>query len=166
MVARELAALFERDIYKVIEQVRAFPGEELLWETRPGVSNSAGNLVLHLIGNLREYIGRQLGGDAYTRQRPKEFSDTGVSGAELIQRLEEVASIVPEVVASLTDSALDVKYPEAVLGHEMTTAYFLIHLIGHLNYHLGQIDYLRRVVTGAGAIQYPNRLMPSKAAVL
>ncbi len=166
MVASELAKLFARDINKVIEQVRAFPDEQLLWENRPGVSNSAGNLVLHLIGNLKEYVGRQLGGSAFTRQRQKEFSDKGVSSAELIQRLEEVASLVPEVVANLTESSLSAKYPESVLGFEMTTSYFLIHLVAHLNYHLGQIDYLRRVVTGAGAIQYPNRLMPSKAAVL
>ena len=166
MVAKEIAGLFWRDINKVMEQVRAFPEEHLLWETRPGVSNSAGNLVLHLIGNLREYVGRQLGGITFTRQRPKEFSDKAVSAADLIQRLEEVASLVSEVVAKFPESGLSAKFPENVLGFEMTNAYFLIHLIGHLNYHLGQIDYLRRVVTGAGAIQYPNRLMPSKAAVL
>ena len=166
MVAQELATLFGRDINKVIEQVRAFPEDRLLWETRPGMSNSAGNLALHLIGNLSEYIGRQLGGMAFTRQRSKEFSEKGVSITELIARLEQVAELTHRIVAALAEATLSARYPEAVLGYEMTTVYFLIHLLGHLNYHLGQMDYLRRMLTGDGPIQYPNRLIPSNAAVL
>ena len=166
MVAQELATLLWRDINKVIEQVRAFPEDRLLWETRPGVSNSAGNLALHLIGNLSEYIGRQIGCVAFTRQRPKEFSDKGVSATELITRLEQVAELTHRIVAGLTETTLSAKYPELVLGYEMTTVHFLIHLLGHLNYHLGQMDYLRRMLTGDGAIQYPKRLIPSNAAVL
>ena len=156
MVGQELSRLLERDIHRVIAQVRAFPEERLIWETLPGVSNSAGNLVLHLIGNLSEYIGRQIGGIAFTRQRPREFADKGASSFELIRNLEAVASMASQVVANLQADALAAKYPEAVLGYEMTTIHFLIHLIGHLNYHLGQIDYLRRILTGNGAIQLPS----------
>ena len=156
MVTQELSRLLARDINRVIAQVRAFPEERLLWEILPGVSNSAGNLVLHLVGNLNEYIGRQIGGVAFIRERPREFADKGVSPTELIRNLEAVASMVSQVVANLQADALAAKYPEAVLGYEMTTIHFLIHLIGHLNYHLGQIDYLRRILTGNGAIQLPS----------
>ena len=131
MVAQELATLFGRDINKVIEQLRAFPEDGLLWETRPGVSNSAGNLALHLVGNLSEYVGRQLGGVAFTRQRPKEFSDKGVSATELITRLEQVAGLTHRIVADLTETTLSAKYPESVLGYEMTTVHFLIRSSPH-----------------------------------
>ena len=133
--------------------MRAFPDTASLWETTPGVTNAAGSLALHLEGNLREYIGRQLGGVAYTRQRPLEFSTRGVEQAELMARLETVKELVARVVSGLSSEQLDATYPELVLGKPMTTRQFLVHLEGHLNYHLGQVDYLRRFVTAYGAIE-------------
>ena len=152
MLSTELAALFARDLTRLIEEIQAFPDEHSLWRTAPGVTNSAGNLALHLEGNLREFIGRQLGGVDYTRQRPLEFSEKDVMAAELVARIDDARDLVTRVVASLSPAALDATYPEAVLGMSLTTRQFLLHLYGHFNYHLGQIDYLRRVTTGAGAI--------------
>jgi DinB superfamily len=152
MLSEEFSALFERDLNKVILQIKAFPDEGQLWITAPGVTNSAGNLVLHLEGNLREYVGRQLGGIAYVRERPKEFAERFVPANDLLQRIESVKEMVPAVIKSLNASQLNANYPENVLGYPMTAQYFLIHLHGHLNYHLGQIDYLRRILTGNGAL--------------
>ena len=152
MIAHELASLFARDIARLIQELHAFPDTAALWKTAPGVSNAAGTLALHLEGNLREYIGRQLGGIDFARDRSKEFSARGVSQSELIERLEAVKASIPPVIAALSDAQLDARYPEQVLGQPMTTRQFLVHLAGHLNYHLGQVDYLRRFVTGAGAI--------------
>ena len=154
--ARELAELFARDITRVMQELRAFPDTESVWTTAPGVTNAAGTLALHLEGNLREYIGRQLGQMAYVRQRPLEFSARGVDRDELIARLEAVHVQIPRVIASLSDAELDAIYPEEFHGTPMTTRQFLIHLEAHLNYHHGQIDYLRRVVTGKGAISLAN----------
>ena len=151
-VARELAELFARDIARVIQELRAFPDTESVWKTAPGVTNAAGTLALHLEGNLREYIGRQLGQIADTRQRPLEFSARGVERNELIARLEVVHAQIPSVIASLSDAQLDAIYPEEFHGVPMTTRQFLIHLEAHLNYHHGQMDYLRRFATGHGAI--------------
>lgn len=151
-MANELAALYWRDLTRVIQQVQAFPDSQTLWQTSQGMTNSAGNLVLHLEGNLIEYIGRQLGGVAYERRRPLEFSTTGLAAADLISRMETVRAVVPKAIESLDEAALSAEYPEHVLGHPMITRSFLIHLNGHLNYHLGQIDLLRRMLTGAGAI--------------
>jgi hypothetical protein len=81
---KDLAALFNRDLSRLNQQIEAFPDDETLWRTLPGITNSAANLALHIEGNLKEYIGRQY---------------------------------------------------------------------GHLNWHLGQIDYVRRIVTGSGALQ-------------
>ena len=153
MFATDLSVLFARDIMRLRQEIEAFPDTASLWVTGPGVSNGAGSLALHLEGNLREYIGRQLGGIDYTRDRPAEFNARGVAREDLLSRIDAVAASIPPVIAGLSGAALDAVYPEAVLGRPWSTRQFLMHLSGHLNYHLGQIDYLRRLTTGAGAIQ-------------
>lgn len=152
MLSQELAALFSRDLHRLTQEIEAFPDTQSLWQTAPGVSNPAGTLALHLEGNLREYIGRQLGQVAYCRDRPLEFSIRDVEQHELLLRLRAVTALIPGVVTQLSDEALDTPFPEPVLGVPLPTRQFLIHLNGHLNYHLGQIDYLRRVLTGHGAL--------------
>jgi hypothetical protein len=151
-VAKELAELFARDITRVIQELRAFPDTASVWKTAPGVTNAAGTLALHLEGNLREYIGRQMGRIGYTRDRPLEFSARGVERDDLIARLEAVHNQIPRVIAGLSDAQLDAIYPEQFHGVAMTTRQFLVHLEAHLNYHHGQIDDLRRFATGDGAI--------------
>ena len=153
MLASELAALFARDIARLIQELQAFPDTASVWKTAPGVTNAAGTLALHLEGNLREYIGRQLGQIAFMRDRPLEFSARGVERDDLIARLEAVNAQIPSVISKLSAAQLDAIYPENVIGKPITTRQFLIHLEAHLNYHLGQVDYLRRVVTGRGAIE-------------
>ena len=152
--AIELAALFRRDLGRLVQEVEAFSAENALWETRPGVTNSAGNLALHIEGNLRDFVGRQLGGLDYLRQREVEFSAREVPAAELIRRLNEVQEMVYGTVALLTTAQLEEVYPMNVLGVEISTRQFLLHLYGHLSFHLGQVDYLRRIVTGEGALKF------------
>jgi uncharacterized damage-inducible protein DinB len=153
MVSNELAALFARDIERLIQELQAFPDTAAVWRTAPGVSNAAGTLALHLEGNLREYVGRQLGGIDYTRDRPLEFSARGVEQAALVARLEAVKAAIPAAIARLTAAQLDAESGEKITGKTTTNRQFLIHLLGHLNYHLGQVDYLRRFATGNGAIE-------------
>jgi len=152
MLATELAALFARDLTRLRQQIEAFPDTTTLWVTAPGVSNAAGTLALHLEGNLREYIGRQLGHIDYRRDRPAEFSTRELAREVLAARAEALREQIPAVIAGLSDAQLSATFPEEVLGVPMSNRQFLIHLSGHLNYHLGQIDYLRRVSTGSGAI--------------
>jgi hypothetical protein len=152
-LSAELASLFARDITRLLQEVRAFPDTAALWETRPGVANAAGTLVLHLEGNLREYIGRQLGGLPYERDRPREFSARDLAREDLAQRLEAVLGTIPLTIRELSPERLAAPYPEPHHGAVVSTRQFLIHLLAHLDYHLGQVDYLRRVVTGTGAIE-------------
>lgn len=152
MFTSELAALFARDLTRLAQEIDAFPDEASVWATRPGFTNSAGTLTLHLEGNLREYIGRQLGQVPYKRDRPAEFSTRGVPRAELLARVTRLREDIPAVLTSLQADALDATYPEVVLGVPLTTRQFLVHLHGHFNYHLGQIDCLRRVTTSGGAL--------------
>jgi uncharacterized damage-inducible protein DinB len=144
--AKDLASYFRRDLSRLIEQIRAIPSDDVLWAIPPGVTNSAGNLVLHIEGNLREYIGRQLGGMSYTRNRPAEFSLKGFSRDELAVRISEVRDRIPSIVESLSEHQLESMYPEIVFDAPMQTGEFLVHLYGHLNWHRGQLDYVRRVV--------------------
>ena len=152
MLATELSALFARDLQRLIQELQAFPDTASAWRTAPGVTNAAGTLALHLEGNLREYIGRQIGQIAYSRQRPLEFSARGVEKSELIARIEAVKATIPGVVQALSAAQLDAPYPEPINGKPITTRQLLVHLLAHLNYHLGQVDYLRRMTTGNGAI--------------
>jgi len=152
MISTELASLFARDLERLAQELRAFPDTAALWRTAPGVTNAAGTLGLHLEGNLREYVGRQLGGIAYVRDRPLEFSARGVPQAEIVRRVEAVRDGIPPVIAALTPETLEAPYPEKYNGATLSARQFLLHLYGHLSYHLGQIDCLRRVTTGDGAI--------------
>ena len=152
MLQTELAALFARDLTRLSQELRAFPDTPSIWRTAPGVTNAAGTLALHREGNLREYLGRQLGQIDYARDRPLEFGARHVEQHEILERIEAIREMVPRVIGGLTAQALEARYPEDVLSVPMSTRQFLIHLSGHLNYHLGQIDYLRRITTGDGAV--------------
>jgi len=146
--ASDLAFLFNRDLTRLSRQIEDFPSDEMLWEPLPGVLNPAGNLALHLEGNLREFVGRQLGQLAYQRNRELEFSSRGMSRNEIVSRLARLRESIPAIVQSLSEEQMEMEYPEVVLGAATTTRQFLIHLYGHLNWHLGQIDYLRRILAG------------------
>jgi uncharacterized damage-inducible protein DinB len=148
-----LAVLFKRDLARLGQQIASFSDEAALWRTPAGIANSAGNLTLHIEGNLREYIGRQLGGVPYVRDRAKEFSARGIQRHELLARVETLGQTIPAVVEQLTQQQLEEEYPEVVLEKPLRTQHFLIHLYGHLNWHVGQIDSIRRVGTGGSAIK-------------
>jgi hypothetical protein len=150
--ATELAALFRRDLTRLAQELRAFPDTASLWKVAPGVSNAAGTLALHLEGNLRELIGRQLGRVEYQRDRPLEFAARGLEQAEIARRIDAVCETIPPIVGAIEPEFLDLDYPEPYDGQPRSTRQFLMHLATHLNYHLGQIDYLRRVVTGDGPL--------------
>jgi len=110
------------------------------------VINSA-NLALHIEGNLSEFVGRQLGGLPYQRNRDLEFSSKEGSRAELAARLSKLRESIPAVIEGLKADELETEYPQVVLDRPMSTGKFLIHLYGHLNWHLGQVDYLRQLIT-------------------
>ncbi len=141
--------LFNRDLKRLHNEIEAYSDEAVLWQKVEGISNPAGNLCLHLVGNLNEYIGRQLGGIPYERNRPLEFSATDVPQKDLLLMIQKTQEVVENALNPLVNEQFQAKYPENVLGYDMTVHYFLVHLNGHLNYHLGQINYHRRILMGA-----------------
>lgn len=148
MLRKILTELYERDIAKLREEIGLYANEADLWKTAPGISNSAGNLCLHLCGNLNHFFGAVLGETGYVRDRDAEFSAKGFTRAELITAIDTAHDSVMSTLASLTEDDLDKPYPIDVFGHPMTTGFFLTHLSTHLAYHLGQINYHRRLLTG------------------
>jgi uncharacterized damage-inducible protein DinB len=143
-----LLTLISRDLRALSREIRTYPDDKSLWSAPPGVSNSAGNLVLHLTGNLRHFVGTKLGGGAFRRDREAEFSQRGLSREELADQIEETQAAVAETLPKLTPDRLEEDFPEPVGGQILRTEDFLMHLATHLAYHLGQIDYHRRIVTG------------------
>jgi uncharacterized damage-inducible protein DinB len=141
MMLRELRAL-EREI-------AAYPDDSSLWEVRDGIPNSAGNLALHLAGNLRHFIGAVLGGTGYQRDRDLEFSAKGLSRSELTSIVQAAIDELSTAFDRIDDDQLDSEYPIAVQDQKLSTLQFLTHLAVHLSYHLGQIDYHRRLLTNS-----------------
>lgn len=141
------AGLFERDILKLKDELSAFDNELNIWAIPPGISNCAGNLTLHLIGNLNHFIGATLGNSGYVRTRDLEFSTKGVSRAQLLADLDKTIVEVRDTLSTLTPEQLEQPFPFELFGQH-NTAFYLTHFYGHIAYHLGQINYLRRILEG------------------
>ncbi len=146
MFATQAKELYLRDLNKLKEEISAFRNEKDLWHTQGDVKNSPGNLALHLTGNLKHFIGAQLGNTAYVRNRDKEFSDKNIPREEIITGIDEAMEVVNTVLSNLTDEDLQKEYPILFLGKQYSTVEILFILYGHLNYHLGQINYQRRLL--------------------
>ncbi|WP_370900719.1 DinB family protein [Chryseobacterium gossypii] len=146
MMTESLKSLYNRDLNKLKTEIESYRNEERIWITEKGISNSAGNLCLHLIGNLNHYIGAELGRTGYIRNRDLEFSLKNIPRAELISQIESTIEVVNSSLDQLTEDQLKKDYPVIVFDSKMSTEYFLIHLISHLDYHLGQINYHRRLL--------------------
>jgi len=141
-----LTKLFSRDLEKLKTEIIFFKEEKKMWELSGEVKNSAGNLCLHICGNLQHFIGATLGNSAYIRKRDEEFSRKDVPVKELIVEIESTAKIVEKTLKELKEEELTKTFPINVFGYEMTTEFFLFHLVSHLNYHLGQINYHRKTI--------------------
>lgn len=146
MILESLKTLYNRDLNKLKEEMGLYQNEKQIWAIDKNISNSSGNLCLHLIGNLNTYIGAEIGKTGYVRNRPLEFSLKDIPKSELIQKIEDTISVVNNALDSLTEADLEAIYPQIVFEKEMPTGFFLIHLSTHLAYHLGQINYHRRLL--------------------
>ena len=143
-----LAALLARDLRAVRREIEAYPDDGAPWRTLPGLPNAAGTLALHVAGNLRHFVGARLGGTGYVRDRDREFAARDVPRAEIVAALDAALDEVARALAALDDATLARSYPDEVGGRVVGTGELLTHLATHLAYHLGQIDYHRRAVTG------------------
>ena len=140
-----LANFYERDIRKLIEEVNLFRNEEDLWRTQGSVKNPGGNLALHIIGGLNYLIGATLAQTGYVRDRDQEFIKKNVARKDLVAGLEELIPMINETVNALTQEQMEAEYPLIFDNMKTSSSYVLVQLLLHLNYHLGQVNYIRRI---------------------
>ena len=146
MLTETLTKLFKRDLNKLKIEIESYKNEKNLWLTDKDILNSAGTLCLHLVGNLNAFIGAELGYTGYIRQRDLEFSLRDVPRSELMEQINNTMVMVESTLLKLGGEDLNKEYPLQVFKAPMTTEYFLVHLATHLAYHLGQINYHRRLL--------------------
>jgi uncharacterized damage-inducible protein DinB len=152
MLGTILAGLIVRDLRTLERELAAYPSEESVWLAPPGIANSAGTLALHLVGNLHHFIGAQVGGSGYIRDRDAEFTTRNASRSELAGLVDGAIAMVDATLPALTEEQLAEPYPIEVAGVRVRTDDFLVHLAVHLGYHLGQVDYHRRLVAAPGTV--------------
>ena len=143
---QSLIEIFSRDILRLIKEMKCYKNENNIWVKEPNISNSAGNLCLHLAGNLNHFIGAILGNNGYVRNREEEFAKNYVPFNELIDMIERTSVVVINTLRGIDEQGFRVDFPVKFLDQSCTTDLVLIHLAGHLNYHLGQINYHRRLL--------------------
>jgi len=141
-----LRTLFNRDLNKLKTEIGLYKNEDKIWYVEKNIANSAGNLCLHLVGNLNTYLGAQIAKTSYIRNREEEFSLKGIPQAELIHKIEQTIIVVNASFDQLREEELDNEYPLLVFDKKTSTSFFLVHLTFHLGYHLGQINYHRRLL--------------------
>jgi len=149
MLNEVLIQLYERYLKKVRAEIEQYENDADLWETADGISNSGGNLCLHITGGLQYLIGAVLGETGYVRDREAEFTEKSVPRDQLLARIDTTIDSVTSTLAKLTTADFEKPYPLDILGHPMTSEFFVTHLVGHVNYHLGQINYHRRILAGS-----------------
>ena len=141
-----LSQLFQRDLEKLKDEITSYKNEKKMWEVTGEIKNSAGNLCLHICGNLQHFVGAVLGNSGYERKRDEEFSKKNVPVEEMVKEIDKTLEVVQQTLSELKEEKLDEIFPINVFGYEMTTGFFLTHLTTHLSYHLGQINYHRRLL--------------------
>lgn len=146
MLITTLKTLYTKDLLRVKTEIESYRDEEKIWRIEKSINNSAGNLCLHLVGNLNTYIGAVIGKTGYIRNRELEFSQKGVQGVELIRKIEETITVINSSLSLLKEEDLETEYPVLVWESKTSTEFLLIHLATHLTYHLGQINYHRRLL--------------------
>ena len=146
MLKETLQVLFDRDLKKLKSEIESYTNEINIWKTDKSIANSAGNLCLHIIGNLNWFVGAQFGKTGYIRQRELEFSSKDIPRVDLLKEIDKTMLMLDNALLKVTNDQLEAEYPILVFKQKTSTYYFLIHLTTHLAYHLGQINYHRRLL--------------------
>lgn len=147
MIIETLKTLFNKDLQKLKKEIESYSDEKNMWQIEKAIANSGGNLCLHLLGNLNAYIGVGLAGSNYQRHRDLEFSLKDIPKEELLQRIEATILVVNGGLNNLKENQLQNDFPIVIWDNKPATVeYTLILLATHLNYHLGQINYHRRLL--------------------
>lgn len=143
-----VSALLQRELSTFAREIELFPDDDTVWRVVPGITNSAGNLAQHLVGNLHHFVGAILGQTGFVRDRDAEFANRGRSRSDVARDLRGTAAMLARVFDGRSQADFPEVYPLEYGGMKLPTAVFLVHLEAHLAFHLGQAGYLRRTLTG------------------
>ena len=145
MLKETLIQIFERDLLQLKKEIESYADENKLWMMKEGITNTAGNLCLHLIGNLNHFISATLGNSGYARNRDNEFSLKNIPRKELLDDIDKTIASVKISLRNLSEKDFEKIFPLEKHGKTVTTDFMMLHLVSHFNYHLGQINYHRRL---------------------
>jgi hypothetical protein len=143
-----LEMLYLREVATLGRELDLYSDDRSVWRELPGLPNPAGTLFLHLSGSLQYFFGAVLGKSGYVRDRAAEFSKRDVPRSEIKRELARARQGVKAGFANLTEEHLGQVFPVQYADAEVSTQLTLLQFLSHLTYHLGQIDYHRRVATG------------------
>ncbi|GAO43373.1 DUF1572 family protein [Flavihumibacter petaseus] len=146
MIIDTLKSLFRRDLNKLRQELELYRHEENIWKKDKQIANAAGNLCLHLVGNLNTYIGKEIGATDYIRNRDLEFSQKMIPREDLLRMIDDTIHVVDVSLEKLYGTDLERDYPIVVFDRITSMHYMLVHLATHLAYHLGQVNYHRRLL--------------------
>ena len=147
LIRNALRTMLVRDLHALDREIAAYPDDESLWLTPAGISNSGGNLALHLTGNIRHFFGSAMANSGYVRNRDAEFATKGLTRDEIRAQIRDTLTELESALDSITDDQLSAVFPLPIRDFRVRTSDMLIHLAVHFGYHLGQIDYHRRLLT-------------------
>ena len=159
-IADDITRLLDRELESFAKEIDLFANDEDIWRTLPGVTNSVGNLAIHVAGGLQHFVGALLGQTGYTRNRDLEFSRSSGSRADVIAELNRARAVIRDVIPRLTDDVMSAPVPGPFPGPKVSTRTFLVHLCTHAAMHLGQAGYLRRALTGDATSVGPVPMAP------
>ena len=141
-----LIELYHRDLDRLGHEIESYQSEAALWSIDKNISNSGGTLALHILGNLNHFIGAVLGKTGYVRDREAEFNDRNIPRTKIVEDIASLKISIETSLTGLSSETLDSTYPISIRKEAMSVRQFLLHLYGHLNYHLGQVNYHRRLI--------------------
>lgn len=146
MLQETLIEIFERDLLQLKKEIESYSDENKLWVIKEEISNSAGNLCLHLLGNLNHFIGATLGNSGYIRNREDEFSLKNIPKDKLLSEIDKTIKAVTDALQNLSEKDFQKNFLLEKHGKIVSTEFMLLHLVTHFNYHLGQVNYHRRMI--------------------
>lgn len=132
-------------------EIESFNSESNIWKQPDGINNSPGNITLHIIGNLNHWIGAFLLNKGYQRNRPLEFSSEAIPRNELLKMLRQCKTMIEKELPAYLIKHKGEQYPEPFDGKPISIYGAITHLIAHLAYHCGQVNYFRRMLEGSQA---------------
>ncbi len=146
--ARELIAFAQDKLARHLAQVARcvqLLGAAEVWQRTNEHTNSVGNLVLHLTGNVRQWVVGGLGGAPFVRDRPAEFAQRGpLAARRILLDLEQVVQRALPILGALDEAALLRRY--TIQGYDVSGVAVVFHVVEHFSWHTGQIVHVTKML--------------------